>query len=449
MTDSTSSSAPAAPVRRGLRPLTVGLLIVLAVAGWWWWHHHQTAEATVVAPGAGGRMRGGGGGGPVTVTAATAKPADLRIERTALGTVTSLNTVTIRTQLSGRLEHLAFTEGQMVAAGDLLAQIDDRPFALALTQYQGQLTRDEAQLHQAEQDLVRYQTLVDQDSLAHQQLDTQQSLVNQIRGTVASDQAQIDTTKLNLAYCRITAPCAGQLGLRAVDAGNYVTPGDANGIVTITQLTPISVLFALPEVDLPLILPEVRDGHALTVQILDRDGVRELGVGTLTTVDNAIDATTGTLRMRATLANDDRRLFPNQFVNVRLLVQTRHADTVIPVAAVQRNSKGTYVWTVTDGTTQMKPVKVGLESHDLVEVRDGLAAGDQVVIDGVDRLRDGATVVVSAGEPASGVPTDGAAGKPHEHRKHRDGETGGDHTHTAADAGTANDAIPAPPAAKP
>ena len=374
-----------------------------------------------------------GGGGPVTVAVALVKPDALRVERTALGTVTSLNTVTIRTQIAGRLEQVHFKEGQVVAAGELLAQIDDRPFALALAQYTGQLTRDQAQLQQAEQDLSRYQKLVEQDSLARQQLDTQQSLVNQIRGTVASDQAQIDNTKLNLAYCRIVAPCAGQLGLRGVDPGNYLTPGDANGLVTLTQLNPISVLFALPEVDLPLILPEVRSGRALSVQILDRDGLRELAIGTLTTVDNAIDPTTGTLRMRALVANEDRRLFPNQFVNIRVLVQTREAPAVVPLAAVQRNTKGTYVWLVVEGKAQMKPVQVGLEAHALIEIRDGLAAGDQVVVDGVDRLREGALVVVGAGEPASGASGEtasgasvGTGGKPSERHKRRDAGSGAD-----------------------
>lgn len=417
---------PASPPASTARPTRwfrlvaiLASVLVVGAAGWWWYRDHATG-GTPAASG-GGRMRGGGG--PATVSVAGVKAGELRIERTALGTVTALSTVTIRTQISGRLERLHFTEGQLVAAGDLLAEIDDRPFALALAQYQGQLVRDEALLKQAGLDLARYQTLVEQDSLPRQQRETQESLVSQLRGTVASDQAQIGTTQLNLSYCRITAPTAGQVGLRLVDAGNYVTPGDASGLMSITQVTPISVLFSLPEIDVPLVVPEVRAGRTLTVQILDRDGVRELATGTLATVDNAIDPTTGTLRMRALVANDDHRLFPNQFVNVRVQIQVHKAAAVVPLAAMQRNTRGTYAWVVAEGVAQMRPVRAGIEAGDQVEVLDGLVVGEQVVIDGVDRLREGAAVAVGSGDHGAGEHGAGHSGegKPREHKR-REGE---------------------------
>jgi membrane fusion protein, multidrug efflux system len=416
MNDLASSNASAPTSRRWFHLLLLAVTLALAGGSYWWWSHRQSADASHPTGSTSGRMRDRGG--PAVVTVSSVKADSLRIDRIALGTVTALSTVTIRTQISGRLDRLHFTEGQTVAVGDLLAEIDDRPFALSLAQYQGQLARDEAQLSQAELDLARYKTLVEQDSLPRQQLETQQTLVNQLRGTTASDRAQVDSTKLNLAYCKITAPAAGQIGLRLVDAGNYVTPGDASGLATITQFKPISVIFTLPETDLSLLLPEVRAGHVLSAQILDRDGVRELTTGTLSTVDNAIDPTTGTLRMRVTAANDDHRLFPNQFVNVRLLIRMHAAAAVIPLAAVQRNARGAYVWTIDEGAAKMKPVRLGIESHDQVEVLDGVSVGEQVVVDGVDRLRDGAPVTVSTGEQ-SGAGGDGGSknGKPREHKR--------------------------------
>ena len=416
--------------------ITVIIVLVLGAGGTWLWRQHSATDASAAASsGSGGPAtngpatsgpaaasgsgrRGGMGGGPATVSVATAAAGELAVTRNAIGTIVPLALVTVRAQVAGRLDRVLYSEGQMVEAGDALAEIDARPFALAQAQYQGQAERDQAQLTQAELDLVRYRKLVEQDSLAHQQLDSQSTLVAQLRGTVAIDTAQIETAKLNQSYCRVTAPIAGRLGLRLVDAGNYVTPGDASGLVTITQMSPISVTYALPEVDLPLVLARIHAGEALTITVFARDGVTRLASGSVATIDNAIDATTGTIKLRAQLKNDEMRLFPNQFVNVRIDIERHHAAVTVPMTAVQRGPQGNFVWLITDSKASQRAVQVGLQTNDLIEITTGLNSGDAVVVDGVDRLREGSPVVAvpvasPGAAPAAGGTNADPAARPH------------------------------------
>ena len=345
-----------------------------------------------------------GGGGPLPVGVAVARKGDLDITLTALGTVTPLATVTVHTQIAGLLLQLGFTEGQMVKAGDFLAQVDPRPYEAQLEQYQGQLARDQALLNDAQLDLKRYQTLVQQDSLAKQTLDTQAATVKQDEGAVKTDQAQIDTAKLNLIYCHITAPVSGRVGLRQVDLGNYVQTSDTNGIVVITQLQPMSVIFVLPEDNLPQILKRVHSGAKLPVTIYDRSQTIKLATGMLDTLDNQIDTTTGTLKLRALFDNKDLMLFPNQFVNAVLLVDTMHDATIVPTSAVQHGAPGNFVYIVgADNTTvNVRVVKTGPTQGQDVAILDGLNVGDKVVTDGTDKLKDGAKITIPAEKSKDG-----------------------------------------------
>ena len=328
--------------------------------------------------------------------AVQAQAGDISLSLDALGTVTPLATVTVRPQLSGYLTQVAFAEGQMVKQGDFLAQIDPRPYQIALEQAQGQLARDQALLKNAQIDLARYQKLNAQDSIARQQLDTQQSLVLQYQGTIISDQAQVDTAKLDLDYCHITAPVTGRVGLRQVDQGNYVQTGDTNGLVVITQLQPITVIFTIPEDNIPLVQQGLQAGQRLQVTAFDRTGTTELATGELATIDNQIDTTTGTVKLRAHFDNTDNALFPNQFVNVTLHVRTEQALAIVPMAAIQHGSAGAFVYRVKDDkTVTVQPVKIGIVNGDKVEIVSGLKTGDQVVVDGVDQLREGSKVIVS------------------------------------------------------
>ncbi|GAA4324792.1 MdtA/MuxA family multidrug efflux RND transporter periplasmic adaptor subunit [Pigmentiphaga soli] len=332
---------------------------------------------------------------PVKVEAARAENLDVFIR--ALGTVTAFNTVTVRSRVDGELLKVLFREGQLVKAGDLLAQIDPRAFQVQLAQAEGALQQNQAQLDNARRDLQRYQTLFAQDSIARQQVDTQAALVRQYEGTLKTNQAAVDNAKLQLDYTRVTAPIAGRLGLRQVDQGNLVSSGDANGLVIITQTQPISILFTIAEGDLPDVLRELRAGHQLTVQAWDRADLHHIADGVLATVDNQIDTTTGTVKLKARFENKDESLFPNQFLNVRLHVRTLQGATVIPAAAVQRGTPGTYVYVVgDDGTVQMRVVKLGLLDGERIAVDEGLKPGERVVTDGLDRLRDGAKVEVVA-----------------------------------------------------
>ena len=355
--------------------------------------------------------------GPTPVVAASVQTGALPVTLTALGTVTPLATVTVKTQISGRLVKVAFREGQTVRAGDLLALIDPRPYEIALAEAKAQLQRDQALVQNAEVDLARYRTLVTQDALPVQQLDTQQSLVRQLQGTVAGDQARVDSAKLNLEYCGIRAPVSGRVGLRLIDPGNYVQASDGNGIVVITQLQPISVIFTLPEDNLPLIMKRFRSGSALRVTAYDRTLSSQLAVGTLATVDNQIDTTTGMVKLRAHFANDDLALFPNQFVTTTLLVDVLRDATIVPTAAIQRGAPGTFVYVVSpQRTVSVRPVTLGPTDGERVAIQSGLTPGDQVVVDGADKLRDGAKVAVPIASGVEGT-ADGATPRPHHRRR--------------------------------
>lgn len=361
------------------------LAIVLSGVGWAVFHHRpETADAG----------KRGAGGGAIPVATAQASNADIPITLKALGTVTPLATVTVKTQIAGQLQQVAFTEGQHVRKDDFLAQIDPRPYQAQLDQYLGQLAKDQALLKAAEIDLERYKVLVAQDSIASQQLDTQTSLVAQYKGAVGTDRALVDNARLNLAYCHIVSPLNGRAGLRQVDPGNYVQTSDSNGIVVITQLQPITVVFAVPEDSIPSIMTRVHSGDPLAVIAFDRSGTTQLARGKLLTIDNQIDTTTGTIKLKAVFDNTDETLFPNQFVNTVLQLDVLRNQVTIPLSAVQKGAPGTFVYAVrNDHTVAVQIIKTGPSSGDFVSVQEGLKPGETVVTDGMDKLRDGAKIV--------------------------------------------------------
>jgi len=331
------------------------------------------------------------------VVAAPARARDMGVYITGLGSVTPLNTVTIHTRVDGQLLSVRFQEGQLVKSGDLLAEIDPHPFEAQLTQYEGQITRDQALLDNARLDLERYQTLSAQDAIPKQQLDTQQSLVRQYEGAVKNDQGLIESIRVQLAYCRITSPIDGRAGLRQVDPGNIVHTTDAGGIVVITQLQPIAVVFTIPEDGIPAVLDKLQHGARLPVDAYDREQRRKLSTGSLLTIDNQVDPTTGTVKLKATFPNADGRLFASQFVNARLLLDVKRQATVVPAAAVQRGARGAFVYVVKpDRTVAVRPVTVGVADGDDVAIDAGLTVGEPVVVDGADRLRDNAAVTTQA-----------------------------------------------------
>jgi multidrug efflux system membrane fusion protein len=414
------TSAPGAVKRRRGRTvaLIVAVLVVLGVV-LWRWHPWGGPSGNASAPGAASGARGGrfGRGGPNAmanmaqpVHVAAATQGEMPVVLTALGTVTPLATVTVLPQLSGVLQDVYFKEGQMVKKGDVLAQIDPRPYEISLRNAEGTLVRDEALLATARLDLKRYQTLLAQDSIASQQVDTQASLVRQYEGTVKSDQANVDSFKLDLVYARITAPVSGRVGLRQVDPGNYVTSGLANGIVVITQLDPISVVFTTSEDNLQQIIEHTRNGESLSATAYDRSNTHPLEVGTLKTMDNQIDTTTGTIKLRAIFENKDNGLFPNQFVNTRLLVDTIKDAVIVPTSAVLNGSMGTFVYVVKpDNTVTVRQVKVGPVDGERTSIQSGLAVGERVVIDGSDRLREGAKITIPAERPRGASGAHGAS----------------------------------------
>ncbi|MEG1733467.1 MAG: MdtA/MuxA family multidrug efflux RND transporter periplasmic adaptor subunit [Comamonas sp.] len=388
-----------------VRPaVLVGVLaaLVAAGAGTWWWKQQaastQASGASSAGPGArgarGGRMGPGGPGGagqtqPVSV--GVVERRDMRVLISAIGTMNARATAVVRAKVSGELLKLHFKEGDEVKAGQLLAEIDPRSFQATLSQVQGSLARDQAQLKNAQLDLQRYKELLAQDSIASQQVDTQAALVRQLQGTVAADQGQVDAAKLQLSYTRITAPISGRLGLRQADLGNVVNPSDTNGLVTITQVRPIDALFSVPETHVSTLAEQLRAGKPMPVELWDREQKQILAKGQLNALDNTIDTTTGTVKAKAAFDNADGKLFTNQFVNVKLQLRQLEQVLVVPANAVQNN----YVYLVKpDKTVTQRKITVGVSDGDYVSVRGELEPGDQVVTDGIDRLREGAQVSV-------------------------------------------------------
>jgi membrane fusion protein, multidrug efflux system len=336
----------------------------------------------------------------VAVSAVAAEKGDLGVYLTGLGTVTPVHTVTVSSRVDGELIAVHYKEGRIVKKGDLLAEIDSRPYQAQLTQAQGQLVRDQAALENARLDLARYRTLSGQDSISKQQYDAQESLVHQLEGSVRLDQGQIDNAKLQLVYARITAPVSGRIGLRLVDPGNIIHAADSTGLAVITQLEPITVIFTIAEDSLPRLLAKLREGEPLPVDAFNREQSEKLATGSLLTVDNEIDPSSGTVRLRAEFANKDHALFPNQFVNARLLLETKRGVTIIPTAAIQRSPQGPFVYLVKpDQTVTVRQVHLGPSEGDRTSIDDGLSVGDLVVVEGTERLREGVLVVLKSQPP--------------------------------------------------
>jgi len=400
--------------------IIAAIVIVLAGAGWYWHGHRKAArEASAASAGAassaagmgagrrgpGGASGAGGPGGPgaqqrspVVVNTVTRRNMDVVLN--GLGNVTPVANVTVRVQVSGPLLKVLFKEGQMVKAGDVLAEIDPRPFQATLDQAVGQLARDQALLQNARLDQKRYKTLLAQDSISSQQVDTQDALVRQYEGTVKTDQGNVDNARLQLGYTRIVAPVSGRIGLRQVDPGNIVNTTDTNGIALITQIQPIAVLYTIPEDNLPSVLKKLNAGEKLPVQAWDRQMRNQIGDGTLLTTDNQIDTTTGTVKLKAIFPNTDGLLFPNQFVNVRTRIDTLENATVMPIAAIQRGQQGTFVYVVGDDSkVKVQVVTLGPGDGSHTAVLKGLEPGQRVVVDGADRLKEGMTV--EAVDPAA------------------------------------------------
>jgi multidrug efflux system membrane fusion protein len=442
--------APPVPVwRRWWFWITILLFVIAGVYAWRTFNSRPAEGDTAPAAqagAAGGRRAGGGAGagGPggrsqAPVVVATAKTSDLNVFLNSLGAVVPLNTVVVKSRVDGQLNRVLFNEGQSVKKGDLLAEIDPRAFEVLLAQAEGQMARDQALLKNAQVDLERYKTLFQQDSIAKQQVDTQESLVRQYEGAVKVDRGQIDNAKLQLSYTKVIAPISGRAGLRQVDTGNIIRASDANGIVILTQLQPISVLFTVAEDSIPAVMKRQRNESKVPIEVWDRARKNKLGSGLLASVDNQIDATTGMVKMKAQFSNDDATLFPNQFVNTRMLVDVMHGVTVIPTAGVQRGSQGSFVYVLKpDSTVTLRLVKVGATEGDNSAIESGVAPGEQVVVDGADRLREGAKVEVanrdgsSRGGGVGGGRRNGAGGA--------NGATRGTTTGTTTGAANSNSA---------
>ena len=399
----------------------VWLLILAAIVGGVLYYRGRTAsraQELQPAPGAGGGgRRGGAMGAPVVpVTVAPAQKGDLPVYFNGLGTVTAFNTVTVRSRVDGQIIRINFTEGQFVQEGASLVEIDPRPFQVQLEQAEGQLAKDQAQRKDAEANLQRFELLFKEGVIPKAQLDTQAAQVGQFDGAIRTDQGQIDNAKLQLAYCHITAPISGRVGLRLVDMGNIVHANDPSGLLVITQLQPIAVIFALPQDQLPQVAAKLRAGAQLSVDAFDRDDTDKIESGKLLTIDNQIDTTTGTYKLKAVFDNSRNLLFPNQFVNVHLLVDVRKGLVVVPAAAIQRGPQGTYVYAVENGNTaKIRPVTIVQTTGNSVGLSSGLSGGETVVVDGQDKLQDGSKVNASVsgapnaqnsngGQPAAAAP---------------------------------------------
>ncbi|UOD30289.1 efflux RND transporter periplasmic adaptor subunit [Massilia violaceinigra] len=413
--------SPSQP-RRSRRAKIIGSVIaVLAMAGLGtlaWYLTHQPAAGPGGAPGApgaagpggapaasGGGRGGRGGGMATTVGVATAERTDIPVILDALGTVTAAATATVRPQVSGILQKVHFSEGQLVKAGQVMATIDPRPFEMALMQAAGTRQRNEAQLESAKVTLERYRTLLTQDSIARQEVDTQAALVKQLQGTAMTDRAAEGVARLNLGYTQVKAPITGRVGLRVIDMGNLVGSGDANGIAVITQLSPIDVEFAVPQDRVPDLQGRIRDSAGLPATAFDRTRTTSLAKGEFKALDNQVDVQTGTVRAKARFANDDQALFPSQFVNLRLELRTIKDAVVVPVTALRHGSTGDFVYVLNaaERTVAVRPVTRGQATVDKVEVKTGLKAGEQVITEGADRLKDGAKVTLPTDKPAAGA----------------------------------------------
>jgi len=401
-----SSAAP--PARAKSRWwLWIVILAVVCIGIWYYRGAHSTSEAGAKAAASGtpGMGQGGAGGAGMTVpvVVATAQKGDLPVYLIGLGTVTAFNTVTVRSRVDGQIVKVNFTEGQFVREGDALIEIDPRPYQVLLEQAEGQLAKDQAQLHDVQVDFERYQLLYSEGVIPKQQVDTQQAQVGQFQGAIKADQATIDNAKLQLVYARITSPISGRAGLRLVDIGNIVHAADTTGLLVITQLQPISVIFTLPQDQLQQVLVKLRGGGQLPVEAYDRDDITKIADGKLATIDNQIDPTTGTYKLKSIFSNGNDALFPNQFVNVHMLVDTKHNLVIVPAAAIQRGPQGTYVYVVSGGdTAHIRVVTIAQTTGNNIGISSGLNSGDVVVIDGQDKLQDGSNVVTSA------LPTGGA-----------------------------------------
>jgi multidrug efflux system membrane fusion protein len=377
-------------------------IVIIVLAALYLWRSHTSGDgssspqtASQQKPGAGARGGRGMRAPAPPVQAATATSESVPRYLTGLGTVTAANTVTVRSRVNGQLMAIHFQEGQQVKAGDLLAEIDPSEFRVALAQAQGQLAKDRATLANARRDLARYQQLAKTNLVSRQELDTQQALVSETQGTIKADEATVASAQLQLDWSRITAPVDGRVGLKQVDIGNQISSSDTTGIVVLTQTHPIDVVFTLPEGDIASILAAQKAGQTLSVEAWDRTNKQKLSAGALLSLDNQIDATTGTIKLKARFANQDDRLFPNQFVNARMLVDTQHDAVVIPSAALQMGNEGHFVWVLGDGNKVSKHlVTTGIQDSEKVVITGGLSAGDRVVTDGIDRLTEGATVEV-------------------------------------------------------
>lgn len=396
-----------APARRGRKWVILVVLACLVGVGAWIAHGRQNPkgpQAAKTAGGAGAAQQAR----PVPVVVTQVRAGDLNVYLTALGSVAPLNTVTVKSRVDGELMRTHFTEGQLVHAGDVIAEIDPRPYQAQLVQAEGQLARDQANLMNARLDLDRYKRLADQEMIARQQLDTQQMVVNQAEAAMKVNAGAIEAIKLQLTYCRITAPITGRAGLRLVDPGNVIKASDPNGLVVITQLEPIAVVFSVPEDSLPALLRRYRSGTSVPVDAYDREGRTKLSTGTLAAIDNQIDPTTGTVKLKAAFVNKDGALYPNQFVNARVLIDVLHDTLLAPSEAIQRGPQGPFVYAVgTDKVAKLKRVQLGPTESGIVAVKSGVAAGETVIVDGAEKVQDGARTeptVRQATAPRPGVP---------------------------------------------